>query len=60
MMKAEKPRSSVIPRSLDWGFLSKPAVEAIVERALQREVFPESMWPSTPMLMFSNLEGSTS
>lgn len=52
IMNAEKPRSRVMPRSFDYGFLSKPAVEAMVLKALHSEVLPESMWPRTPMFMF--------
>jgi len=33
MVNAEKPRSSVIPLSLLWGFLSRAAVERMVLRA---------------------------
>ena len=58
-MKAEKPRSSVMPRSFDYGFLSIDAVEVTVLSARQSEVFPESMCPKTPTLMFSSLAGST-
>ena len=58
-MNAEKPRSSVIPRSLDYGLLSRLAVDVTVLSALHREVLPESIWPSTPMLMFRILAGST-
>lgn len=57
--KAEKPRSRVIPRSFDWGLLSRDAVEVTVLRARQRDVLPESMWPSTPMLMLRIRVGST-
>ena len=57
MMKAEKPRSSVIPRAYDCGFLSNPAVDAIVDRALHREVFPESICPRIPRLMLRILAG---
>ena len=56
---AEKPRSSVMPRSFDYGLLSKLAVDVTVLRARQRDVFPESIWPSTPTLMFKILDGST-
>lgn len=52
----EKPRSSVIPRSLLWGFLSNDAVEAVELRALARAVFPLSIWPRTPMLKFRTLD----
>lgn len=45
-----KPRSSVIPLSFDWGFLSKHAVLATELRALQSEVLPQSTWPKTPTL----------
>ena len=53
--KEEKPRSSVMPRSLDCGLLSMDAVEATVESARVRDVLPESTCPSTPTLMFSVL-----
>ena len=56
-MNALKPRSRVIPRSFDYALLSNPAVEAMVLKALQRLVFPESICPKTPMLMFRILEG---
>lgn len=39
-MKDEKPRSSVIPRLCDCGFLSNAAVDSDVERALTSVVFP--------------------
>lgn len=52
-MNAENPKSNVIPLSFDYGFLSKPAVEAIVLIALQRLVLPESMWPNTPIFIFN-------
>ena len=42
-MNAENPKSNVIPLSFDWGFLSKPAVDAMVDKALQSDVFPESI-----------------
>lgn len=35
------------------GFLSKAAVEEVVERALDKLVFPLSTWPRIPRLMFS-------
>ena len=57
IINAEKPKSKVIPLSWDCGFLSKPAVEAIVLKALHKLVLPESMWPNTPMLIFSILFG---
>ena len=53
----EKPRSSVIPRSLLCGCLSKHAVEPMVESARERLVFPESTWPRMPTLMFSVFAG---
>jgi hypothetical protein len=52
-MKAEKPRSRVMPLSYDYGFLSNPAVDAIVLRLLQRLVLPESICPSTPIFIFN-------
>lgn len=51
-MKAEKPKSSVIPLSLDYGFLSKLAVDATVLSDLHRDVLPESICPNTPILIF--------
>ena len=59
-MNAENPKSSVIPRSLDYGFLSNPAVEAMVLSALHKEVFPESMWPKTPRFTLRMREGLAS
>ena len=53
IMNAENPKSRVMPLSLDWGFLSKLAVEATVLIALHKDVFPESIWPNTPMLIFN-------
>ena len=53
MIKAENPRSNVIPLSFDYGFLSNPAVEAMVLMALHKLVLPESMWPNTPILIFN-------
>ncbi|MPC14243.1 hypothetical protein E2C01_007002 [Portunus trituberculatus] len=50
--KELKPKSIVMPLSLDCGFLSKHAVLATVLRALAREVLPLSTCPSTPMLKF--------
>jgi hypothetical protein len=46
-----------MPRSADCGFLSKQAVEAVVETAFTREVLPLSTWPSTPMLKLSVAPG---
>lgn len=54
-VKEEKPRSSVIPLSRDWGFLSKAAVDAVLLSALASEVFPLSTCPSTPTLKFNVL-----
>ena len=54
---AENPKSSVMPLSLLWGFLSKPAVDAIVLSALHKEVLPLSMCPNTPILMLMMFEG---
>lgn len=54
-VNALKPRSSVMPRSLDWGFLSKAAVDAVLLSARARDVFPLSTWPRTPTLKFSVL-----
>ena len=53
----ENPRSSVIPRSLLCGCLSKHAVEPTVDSARERLVFPESTWPRMPTLMFSVFAG---
>lgn len=58
-VKEEKPRSSVIPLSRDWGFLSKAAVDAVLLSALASEVFPLSTCPSTPTLKFNVLMGSS-
>lgn len=55
--KEEKPRSRVIPRSLDWGLLSREAVEATWVSTRQMEVLPESTCPSTPTLMFRQSGG---
>mmetsp|Transcript_4868 Transcript_4868/g.11926 ORF Transcript_4868/g.11926 Transcript_4868/m.11926 type:complete len:328 (+) Transcript_4868:172-1155(+) len=38
----EKPRSSVMPRSRDWGCLSSAAVDSLVDRAATKLVFPLS------------------
>lgn len=38
---------------LTCGCLSRAAVDITVERALTREVLPESTWPRIPTLMFS-------
>lgn len=46
-----------MPRSLDWGCLSKAAVERVVERAATREVLPLSTWPKTPTLTLYRLCG---
>ena len=54
---AEKPRSRVIPLYWDCGFLSRLAVDVTSLKILQMEVFPESTWPSTPMLMFKHFDG---
>ena len=50
--KLENPKSSVIPRSLLCGFLSKQAVELMVLNCLARLVFPLSTCPRSPMLKF--------
>jgi len=55
---AENPKSSVIPHSVDCQDLSNPAVDPIVDSALQRLVFPESMCPRTPMLKLKVVVGS--
>jgi len=55
--KEEKPRSRVIPRSWDWGCLSRLAVDRWVDRARTKEVFPESTWPMTPTLMLKGRAG---
>ena len=44
-VNALKPRSSVIPRCCDCGFLSRAAVESEVLRALTSDVLPLSTWP---------------
>lgn len=49
---AEKPKSRVIPRSCDCGFLSRLAVDATVVSIRQIEVFPESTCPRIPTLIF--------
>lgn len=54
---AEKPRSRVIPLSWDWGFLSRLAVDVTSLRILQRDVFPESTCPKTPILILRHLAG---
>lgn len=41
-----------MPLSLDWGLLSKLAVDAICVRIRQIEVLPESTCPKTPTLIF--------
>lgn len=56
-VKEEKPRSRVIPRSRDCGFLSKAAVDAVLLSALANDVFPLSTWPRTPTLKFRVLMG---
>jgi len=58
--KAENPKSKVIPLSVLYLDLSKPAVEPIVESAFERDVFPESIWPSIPMLKLKVVDGSKS
>lgn len=55
--KAEKPKSKVMPRSWDWGFLSRLAVDVTALSMRQIDVFPESTWPRTPMLMLRHLLG---
>ena len=55
-----KPRSSVIPRAMDSGFLSRDAVESNVESDLTREVFPLSTCPKTPTFTFSTFSGERS
>ena len=54
---AEKPRSKVMPRYWDCGFLSRLAVDVTALRILQMEVLPESTCPSTPILIFKHLLG---
>ena len=49
-----------MPRSFDYGDLSKLAVEVIVLSTLHRDVLPESICPSTPMLMLMSFYESTS
>jgi len=46
-----------MPLSLLCGFLSKPAVDAIVLSALHKEVLPLSICPNTPIFMFMMFEG---
>jgi len=55
--KAEKPKSSVIPLSWDWGFLSRLAVDVTSLRIRHREVFPESTCPNTPIFILRHLWG---
>lgn len=55
--KAENPRSKVMPRSWDCGFLSRLAVDVTSLRIRQRDVFPESTCPKTPTLMLRHLLG---
>ena len=55
-----KPRSSVIPRAMDSGFLSRDAVESSVESDLTREVFPLSTCPKTPTFTFRTFSGERS
>lgn len=55
--KAENPRSRVIPRSCDWGFLSRLAVEVTALSMRHIDVFPESTCPRKPMLMLRHLLG---
>ena len=47
-VKEEKPRSRVIPRCCDCGFLSNAAVDSDVERERTRDVLPASTWPKMP------------
>lgn len=54
---AEKPKSRVMPLSWDWGFLSRLAVDITSLKMRQSDVFPESTWPSTPMLMLRHFCG---
>ena len=54
-LKLLKPRSMVMPRSCDCGFLSKLAVLATELSAHASDVLPLSMWPSTPTLKLSTL-----
>ena len=54
MRNDEKPKSKVIPLYLDWGLLSKLAVDAIYVKTLQIEVLPESTCPNTPTFMFTH------
>ena len=55
--KAEKPKSRVMPLSWDCGFLSRLAVDVISLSIRQSDVFPESTWPRTPMLMLTHFCG---
>lgn len=50
--KLEKPRSIVIPFSLEIGLWSNEAVEAIVVKILVIEVLPESICPMIPIFKF--------
>jgi hypothetical protein len=58
-VKDENPRSNVIPRCCDWGFLSKAAVDSDVDKALTNEVLPLSTWPKIPMFTFKAEEMGT-
>ena len=57
MTKDENPKSRVIPLYLDWGLLSRLAVDATCVRTRQIDVLPESTWPRTPTLMFMHSLG---
>eukprot|EP00965_Chrysotila_dentata_P201459 6180575-Pleurochrysis_carterae.AAC.1 len=61
VVNEEKPRSSVIPRSLLCGFLSNAAVEAEVLRARERlrsaKTHPDPVRPRDLMMMLGRLKG---
>lgn len=52
-MKAENPRSRVMPRALLCGCLSKAAVDSSVLKARTSDVFPESTCPNIPTFTFA-------
>lgn len=50
--KDENPKSRVMPLSLDWGLLSRLAVDATWVKTRHIDVLPESTCPSTPTFIF--------